>query len=229
MLSDKALAYFNAKVRAIAERLGLPFTADDIDVQRDPNTDCTGFIQFYDKYDQPQAEMVVAEFNKDTHLACEGMWGDDYAMGLGEEEWDMCETQYYFDVSGIEAPEFIEASKIERMTWRGQNVLTPRHPNSPAQNAFLPMKFEYFDAIASGSKTVECRKYVQKWVDSLLRNKLQTVTLQRGYEKDARQMTYAVEFIEIADGDGRHRYPPEAIPDFSNPEWILIHLGKRLF
>ena len=229
MLSDKALAYFNAKVRAIAERLVLPSTAADIDIQRDPNSDCTGFIQFYDKYDLPQAELVVDEFNKDTHLAGEGMWGDEYAMGLGEEEWDGCETQYYFDANVIDFPEFIDASDFEREAWRSANLFWPSHPDRQTQNVFMPLKYGYYDDIAAGRKTVECRKYTQTWANKLLTNNLRHLTFQRGYAKGAAKITYEIVKIEIADADGRHRYQPEEIPDFSSPEWILVHLGKRVY
>ena len=229
MLSDKAIAYFNAEIRAIAERLGLPSTRDDIDVQRVSNSDCTGFIQFYDKYDLEHAEKVVSEFCKDDHVSGDGMWGDEYAMGLGEEEWDGCETQYYFDANVIDFPEFIEASYFEREAWRAENIFNPSHPDRQTQNVFLPLKFRYYDDIAAGRKTVECRKYTQTWVNKLLTNNLRYMTFQRGYEKGAGQMTFEIVKIEIADSDGRHRYAPEEIPDFSSPEWILVHLGKRVY
>ena len=228
MVSDKAIAYFNEKVREVAAGLGLPATAEAVEVLRDEGSLRTAFIQFDPAvYDADTAEHVADEFVKDSNVISEGLWGYDYALGSEMEEWEGCETQYFFDVSALEDPTFVEATDKEREEWRKENVLKCAISNSMSRNVFLPVKFKYFDDIAAGRKTVECRNYVQRWVDALFKNHLQTVTFQRGYAKGAKQMTFSVEFIEIADADGRHRYPIEAIPDFSDPEWILIHLGKR--
>ena len=228
MVSDKAIAYFNEKVREVAAVLGLPATAEAVEVLRDEGSLKTAFIQFDPAvYDAETAERVAVEFVKDPHVMEEGLWGDDYALGNEMEEWEGCETQYFFDVSALEDQTFVTATDKEREEWRKENVLECPRKWSASRNVFLPVKFKYFDDIASGRKTVECRSYVQTWVNRLFKNHLQTITFQRGYASGAKQMTFSVDFIEIADADGRHRYPIEAIPDFSDPEWILVHLGKR--
>ena len=229
MVSDKGIAYFAAKVRCIAHNLGLPEAQTDFEVARDGIEDRTAYVQFNDAYDQESAERVVAELVKDPHLADEGLWGDDYAAGLDEEPWEGCERQYYFDVSALEDPSFIQASAKDREDWRKEHYFEPRQINRPTENVFLTMRYRFFNDIEAGRKTVECRQYTQTWVDKLIRNNLRFVTFQRGYEKGAKQMTFEIEKIEIADGDGRHRYSVEQMPDFADPEWILIRLGKRVF
>ena len=229
MVSDKALTYFNDKVRAIAARLGLPATSEAVEVLRDEGTLKTAYIQFDPSvYNAETAEEVATEFVEDANVSGEGLWGYEYALGNEVEEWEGCETQYFFDVSAIDEPDFVSATLKEREEWRAETVLSPKNPKRPHENVFMPLKFAYFSDIEKGRKTVECRQYNRKWVDQLLCNKVKYVTFQRGYEKGARQMTFEVSYIDIADADGRHRYAAESVPDFADPEWILIHLGKRV-
>lgn len=156
--------------------------------------------------------------------------GDNIFLGvageeLGEEYTEEESRTFVFDLA---EKSFIRITDAEVAAHRAEHVLTPRRPNRPMTNVFMPVKYQYFDMIARGMKTVESRQYNQKWVDSLLCNHLKTVTFQRGYAKGAKQMTFELVGIELADADGERRYAPEEIPPFGEPEWILVKLGERM-
>ena len=74
MVSDKALTYFNDKVRAIAARLGLPATSEAVEVLRDEGTLKTAYIQFDPSvYNAETAEEVATEFVEDANVSGEGL------------------------------------------------------------------------------------------------------------------------------------------------------------
>ncbi len=156
--------------------------------------------------------------------------GDNIFLGvageeLGEEYTEEESRTFIFDIA---EKSFIRITEAEIAAHRAEHVFTPRNPDNRSEYVFMPLGFKYFDMIARGQKTAESRRYSQKWVDRLLKNTLRFVKFQRGYEPNAKQMTFKVAGIELVDADGERRYAPEEIPPFGEPEWIVVKLGERM-
>lgn len=222
MITREGIAWLQSRLDGIFAARGLG-TAPRVE-QYGP---WTGKVVFPDGMSDDDILSVSEEFVNHPSF----VEGDNIFLGvageeLGEEYTDEEARTFIFDIS---EKAYIEITQFERDAHNAAYILKPKNPDRPLQNVFLPMKYRFFDDIAAGRKTVECRKYTQTYVDKLLTNNLRYVTFQRGYEKGAKQMTYGIIGIELADADGERRYAPEAIPDFAEPEWIVVKLGKRLF
>lgn len=57
--------------------------------------------------------------------------------------------------------------------------------DTPTPALFIPLKAEFYDAFAAGSKTEELRRYGPRWNERVCRIG-RDVTLSRGYGKSAR-------------------------------------------
>jgi ASC-1-like (ASCH) protein len=64
---------------------------------------------------------------------------------------------------------------------------------------FLILKKEFFDAIASGEKTVEYRDYTPYWRNRLGRKSFSSVLFQLGYEKNAPRLSAQIVEIRVTD------------------------------
>ena len=185
----------------------------------------TGKIVFPETMSDDDMLDISEAFVADPHF----VEGDNIFLGvagdeLGEEYTEEESRTFIFDIA---EPSFLAYTQMEIDAHRAEHVLTPRRPNRPLENVFMPLKYQYYDMIARGEKTAESRQYTQFWVDRLLCNNLRFITFQRGYEKGNGQMTFEVIGIELVDADGDRRYAPESIPPFGEPEWIVVKLGKR--
>lgn len=120
-----------------------------------------------------------------------------------------------------------------------QNPLPPVQPqvqNSPvpATEVYMTLAYQYYDAIARGEKLVEYRQFKPKWVNSLLSGNLKTVKFQRGYTPQ--QMRWEVSFVGVVDIFGKEirafmpdgTMNPEGMSDSFYPQFIAVHLGKRV-
>lgn len=132
-------------------------------------------------------------------------------------------------LADLAAPRMYYATAEEAEEWRRENIIEILPSwRAGAREVFLPLRHRFYDAIESGSKMVECRRYCSTWVRRLLGPPVERLRFQRGYAKGARQMRWTVSRIELADADGVRRYSPRTLPDFPEPEWILLNLGRRV-
>ena len=118
-------------------------------------------------------------------------------------------------------------------------ILPEQSPGS--DQAYAPLKYEFYDAIESGEKTVEFREYNEGWARKLLSRPMKTIKFSRGYGqsgKAPRQMVYAIEKIGIVDARSETEIPArhpdgtlvcedDVDADFM-PTHFAIHLGARL-
>lgn len=220
MLKQGAIAGFRDFLRELAERIG----SDPDGIEVSPFGPFTGMVHFGGNVTQEQAEAMEAELARHPKVAEDGtIWMDEYLDVSGQDDQDGSERCLLFDVS--DSSMFVLTSdEIARHREQFIIKIDDRWRNGP-RNVFLPIRFGYFDAIKSGSKTVECRQYTQNWVKRLLGPKVETITFQRGYEAGAEKIVRKVARIELEDEDGKTRYPPDAIPDMAMPALILLHLS----
>lgn len=86
---------------------------------------------------------------------------------------------------------------------------------------YLTLKYEWFNKIKSGEKTIEYREikpYFNKKFGQTLENKYKIVRFQRGYSKDAETMFFAIERI----------FQTSEKNDLNLPRCWAIKLGNRL-
>ncbi len=112
----------------------------------------------------------------------------------------------------------------------------PENPSSkpPVTEVFLTLAYQFYDAIARGEKLVEYREFKPRWVNSLLTGDLKTVKFQRGYTPQ--QMRWEVSGIGVIDIYGKEipaftpdgKMNPEGMSDDFTPQYIAIHLGKKI-
>ena len=91
-------------------------------------------------------------------------------------------------------------------------------------DGYLVLAGKFYDAIASGEKTVEYRDFTEYNLKRTIG--LKTIRFNRGYVKDAPQMKWEVAKVALVDGEGQECEPMN-VPDGFNPTTIAIHLGKR--
>ena len=96
---------------------------------------------------------------------------------------------------------------------------------SKSEDGYLVLAGEFYDAIASGEKTVEYRDFTEYNLKRTIG--LKTIRFNRGYVKDAPQMKWEVKKVMLQDAaDGE--CDPMATPDGFVPVRIAIYLGKRI-
>lgn len=152
------------------------------------------------------------------------IWLDEWKIVTGESVGEDDDRRLVFDVEKSRC----SFSPDEIAECRKDNVIEIPHAWRKGKAcAFLPMSAAFYDAIADGRKKVECRDYNEYWARRLLGPKVTEVILQRGYVKDAPQMRFAIDRVELEDCDGS-RYVPGVEPEMAIPSLILVHLGERL-
>lgn len=189
----------------------------------------TGLVEFSEQMTQRQANALERSLTKHPKVDVgeDGLiWLDEYEDVCGLERTVGAERCLLFDIA---APEMFVYTEEEKAQYRAAFIITidDKWRNGPT-NVFMPLRFQYFDAIKNGDKTVECREYTKNWVKRLLGPKVETITFQRGYASNAEKIVVEVESIDLEDEDGKTRYAADAIPDMSMPSLILIHLGRRI-
>lgn len=187
----------------------------------------TGIVDFTGQVTQEQAERLTEVLSRhpsvdhDPDATC---WLDEYLEATDQDPVEDAEMSFIFDVAD---PEMIVFTPEEIAEHRKDYVIPieDKWRNGPT-NVYLPLRFQFFDDIVSGYKTLECRTYTPNWVKRLLGPQIKTITFQRGYAPGAKKIVVEVTGIELEDEDEQTRYAPDAIPDMATPALILIHLGK---
>ena len=99
------------------------------------------------------------------------------------------------------------------------------HLRAKSEDGYLVLAGEFYDAIASGEKTVEYRDFTEYNLKRTIG--LKTIRFSRGYVKDAPQMKWEVKKVMLQDAaDGE--CDPMATPDGFVPVRIAIYLGNQL-
>ena len=159
---------------------------------------------------------------------------------LGEDENGTFEVEYVRPGSSIEELLAMQGELEALVAGEGSRLILPEQTPGSDQ-AYAPLKYEYYDAIESGEKTVEYREYTEGWAKKLLSRPMKTIKFSRGYGqpgKPPRQMVYAIEKIGIVDApsgteiparhpDGELVWDGDVDGDFT-PTHFAIHLGKRI-
>ena len=96
---------------------------------------------------------------------------------------------------------------------------------SKSPDGYLVLKGEFYDAIESGTKTVEYRNFTEYNLKRTIG--IKTVRFNRGYVKNAPQMKWEVEKVVLMDCDD-NECDPFNVPEDFWPTTIAIHLGKRI-
>ena len=96
---------------------------------------------------------------------------------------------------------------------------------SKSPDGYLVLKGEFYDAIESGTKTVEYRDFTEYNLKRTIG--IKTVRFNRGYVKNAPQMKWEVEKVVLMDCDD-NECDPFNVPEDFWPTTIAIHLGKRI-
>lgn len=160
------------------------------------------------------------ETDEDQPISMDQM-GEAYGVECIEED----ERTFWYELTD---PSFFDLTATDKFNYTKEHTIPIQAKWLKGnKHIYLPIKYEYYDMIASGEKTVECREYKLTWVKRLLGARPTRVTFQRGYGKNAPKMDLAIKGFEIIDYDGR-RYGADEHPDISAPEYILIDLGKRI-
>ena len=82
----------------------------------------------------------------------------------------------------------------------------------------LVLKYEWFDKIAAGQKTVEYRECSDHWNQRLYNKRYDLVRFQRGYYKNPANMLFAIKRI--------HKW--HGANDLNQPVVWAIELGERI-
>ena len=114
-------------------------------------------------------------------------------------------------------------------------VVTPQKvvPPEPSTEVYLTLAYKFYDDIARGVKLVEYRDFY-KWCPRLLTGNLKTVKFSRGYT--AQQMRWEISYIGVIDIHGKEiaafmpdgTMNPEGAAESFHPQYIALHLGKRI-
>ena len=99
---------------------------------------------------------------------------------------------------------------------------------SKIDDGFLVMAGEFYDEIESGEKTVESRGFTEYNLKRTIG--IKTIRFQRGYGhpgEPPKKMRYEVTAVMLMDECGEE-CDPFKVPEGFIPEYINVHLGKRI-
>lgn len=123
-----------------------------------------------------------------------------------------------------------EFSKEEIAAHRKEHVIEidPKWKNG-SEIVYMPIKREFFNAIARNEKKFEWRNYCETWVKKIIGPRAKFITFQNGYAKNAPKMVWRIKDVKLADSaeEGTERYSPYDIPPMAEPRYIVIELGSR--
>ena len=94
-----------------------------------------------------------------------------------------------------------------------------------SSDGYLVLAGKFYDAIASGEKTVEYRDFTEYNLKRTIG--LKTIRFNRGYVKDAPQMKWEVKKVMLQDA-ADNECDPQSIPNGFLPVRIAIYLGKQM-
>lgn len=104
---------------------------------------------------------------------------------------------------------------------------------------YSPLKYEWFDRIASGEKTVEYKSLTRYWLSRLVNGGEggkftfpKYIRFQRGYGGPGRprpeQMTFEIKAVVLSDDKLAERPIAEVVEEGFEPAYFAIVLGKRI-
>ena len=159
---------------------------------------------------------------------------------IGEDENGSFVVEYVHPGGDIEEILAMQGELETMFPDEGARLILPEQSPGSDQ-AYAPLKYEFYDAIESGEKTVEFREYNEGWAKKLLSRPMKTIKFSRGYGqsgKAPRQMVFAIEKIGIVDAHSETEIPvrhPDGtlvcdgdVDEDFMPTHFAIHLGARL-
>lgn len=186
-LSDNGM---DCKMRCVCEESDTWFLRCEVD----------GSAVFYDRVDQLIRDWVYKHENGDPPMFL--------PLNAGKRTWvwkfyhPECPDQFLALTEKMERGE-VKAVDLHAFAEDGEEeerkFITPT-PKEGGNCAFLVLKKEYYDLIASGEKTAEYRDYNEYYVNKLLSHKVKYVKLNLGY-KSSVSMTYAIADIAYVGDD----------------------------
>ena len=126
----------------------------------------------------------------------------------------------------------VETVEEMRVHWRDFILPIPPPSKSAADELYLTLAYEFYDAIKAGTKKTEYRDYTQNWVKKILSHPIRTVKFQRGYGGPGRpkpeQMVWTVKKVWLYESDTDQKGDPLNPPEGILPDCIAIDLGRRV-
>ena len=108
-----------------------------------------------------------------------------------------------------------------------------------SDTVYSPLKYEWYDKISSGEKTVEYKSLTRYWLSRLVRGVdggqfafPRYIRFQRGYGGPGRprpeQMTFEIKAVMLSDEKLAERPIAETVEEGYEPVYFAIVLGKRI-
>lgn len=196
--------------------------------------------------DDPETQKVALEALKDE-LDCEGV-SFDYTYDATHDRAILVDGKWAISLGrGLDIFDYFQRYSLKRASQRMrkcrdfQMTIAPIQPavcaqellagikaghlKAKSEDGYLVLAGEFYDAIASGEKTVEYRDFTEYNLKRTIG--IKTIRFNRGYVKDAPQMKWEVKKVMLQDA-ADNECDPQSVPEGFVPVRIAIYLGNQL-